>query len=125
MLTAPGNVGTTITFDKLDKTPPTYGYSLGEFNASLASLWLPMTDLLFSTNFMMFLEDPNRVIDITSPAAREQCETSALSKTCKLRYYVAGGIDTYAPSLLAVGRSEADAFLAEVGPRSWHSCSKR
>jgi hypothetical protein len=65
---------------------------------------------------MMFLEDSTRVIDITPPAAREQCEAGALNQDCQLRYYVAGGIENFAPWLLACGRLQADAFLAEVGP---------
>ena len=69
-----GNVATTITFEKLDKNTPTYGYGIGTFNASLASLWLPMTDLLFSTNFMSFLSDGTRVIDITPPKDQKRCD---------------------------------------------------
>jgi hypothetical protein len=75
-----------------------------------------MTDLLFSTNFMEFLSDGTRVVDITSPAARKLCdEGNSDDQQCKLRYYVAGGVENFAPRLLAAGKSEADAFLAEVG----------
>lgn len=110
-----GDVNTAVTFDKIDANAPAYGYSLGNFNASMAAIWHPMADLLFSTNFMYFLSDGARVVDLTTPKAREQCQRDDLSKhQCKLTYYVAGSISDFAPSLLAHGHSRGDAFLAEV-----------
>jgi hypothetical protein len=73
-----------------------------------------MADLLFSTSFMFFLSDGTRVVDTTSTAAREQCRRSDQGKgECKLSYYVAGGVDDFAPALLASGYSHADAFIAQ------------
>ncbi|KAF2727751.1 hypothetical protein EJ04DRAFT_581808 [Polyplosphaeria fusca] len=108
------DVNTVATFNKLNATPSTYSYGVGEFNASLAAIWHPMADLLFSTSFMYFLTDGTRVIDITPAGAREDCTQGISSEgKCKLSYYVAGGIGDFAPSLLASGDARADAFLAE------------
>ncbi|KAF1967526.1 hypothetical protein BU23DRAFT_559316 [Bimuria novae-zelandiae CBS 107.79] len=109
------NVNTAITYDKLTITAPVTGYGVGTFNASLAAIWHPMADLLFSTNFMYFLSDGARVVDITAPAARARCNDG--EENCVVSYYVSGGSGDFAPALLASGDSRgADAFLAEAQP---------
>src|SRR4051812_17025011 len=100
-----GNVSTTITFDKINPNTPTYAYGVGPFNASLAAIWHPMADLFYSTNFMYFLADGARVIDITAPSARAECNSKP--ESCKLSYYVSGGIADFAPSLIANGDAKA------------------
>ena len=71
-----------------------------------------MADLLFSTNFMYFLSDARRVIDITPSAARSRCDDG--ESGCSLSYFIAGGIGDFATQLLASGGAGVtDAFLAE------------
>ena len=108
-------MSTAITYDKLTDTAPVLGYGVGTFNASLAAIWHPMADLLFSTNFMYFLSDTSRVIDITPAEARDRCNNG--HDGCTVSYYVSGGSGDFAPALLASeGSRGADAFLAEGQP---------
>lgn len=110
-----GDVSTTVTYDKLTVTAPVNGYGVGTFNASLAAIWHPMADLLFSTNFMYFLSDAARVVDITPSEARDRCNNG--DDGCAVSYYVSGGSGDFAPALMANGHSRgADAFLAEAQP---------
>lgn len=110
-----GDVTTGITYDKLTTTAPVEGYGVGTFNASLARIWHPMADLLFSTNFMYFLSDGARVVDITTSEARNRCNDG--EDGCAVSYFVSGGSGDFAPALLASGGSRsADAFLAISQP---------
>ncbi|KAK7180879.1 hypothetical protein DPSP01_014430 [Paraphaeosphaeria sporulosa] len=109
------DVSTAITYDKLTDKAPVYGYGIGIFNASLAAIWHPMADMMFSTNFMYFLADGARVVDITAPDARKRCNSG--EDGCEASYFVSGGSGDFAPALLASGGSRgADAFLAESQP---------
>ncbi|PGH18383.1 hypothetical protein AJ79_00450 [Helicocarpus griseus UAMH5409] len=106
------DVGTTTTFDKLGT--PMYGYGMGVFNASLAQIWQPMTDLLYSSRFEGFLFDSTASYDLTSPAARSTCDVEDPDiRRCVLRYYITAGIENFAPEFLSVNHNHADAFLAE------------
>lgn len=110
-----GDVSTTITYDKLTDAAPVDGYGIGTFNASLAAIWHPMADMMFSTNFMYFLADGARVVDITASDARQRCDSG--EDGCEASYFVSGGIGDFAAALLASSGSRgADAFLAESQP---------
>jgi hypothetical protein len=78
-----------------------------------------MADLLFSTNFMYFMADDARVVDLTPAANRVDCHIDrgskeASTKQCRLTYYVAGGIGDFLPRVLGAGNAEADVYIAEV-----------
>ncbi|KAH8749690.1 hypothetical protein F5882DRAFT_488495 [Hyaloscypha sp. PMI_1271] len=66
------NVETRATFYRVETTP-VYGFGIGTFNASLARLWAPATDLLYSTGFNEFVSDTTRTVDITEGSNRENC----------------------------------------------------
>jgi hypothetical protein len=76
------------------------GYGIGDFNASLATLLNPMTDLTFSTRFKDFLSDSERAIETTSDSDRDTC-ASVSDSICKTSYFVPGGVQNFAPALLA------------------------
>lgn len=80
--------------------PASRGYGIGTFNASLATLLSPMTDLTFSTRFKDFLSDPDRSIDTTPDADRDDCANNA-QKPCMTSFHVPGGVKNFAAALLA------------------------
>ena len=80
--------------------PASRGYGIGTFNASLATLLSPLTDLTFSTMFKDFLSDPNRSIDTTTDADRAECADD-VNSTCRSSYFIPGGVKNFAPALLA------------------------
>lgn len=73
---------------------------MGTFNASLAQLMNPMTDLTFSTRFKDFLSDSDRVQETTSDVDRDKCIQNSMSN-CRANYFVPGGVENFAPALLA------------------------
>ncbi|KAG4436281.1 hypothetical protein IFR05_008221 [Cadophora sp. M221] len=82
------------------------GYSVGGFDASLAPLLQPMTDLIFGTRFKDFLSDPDLIIDVSTDADRKSCSNVLGSNTttnCRSKYFLPGGIEQFAPQLV-VGR---------------------
>jgi hypothetical protein len=96
-----GNVETRPTFYPATTLPQARGYGIGTFNASLAPLLQPTTDLLFSTRFKSFLSDSNLAIDITENGNRKDCGCRIQNKMCRMEYYVPGGIENAAPAILA------------------------
>jgi hypothetical protein len=93
-------VETGIIFYPTTTVAASRGYSIGQFNASLAELLNPMTDLAFSTRFKDFLSDSERSIDTTADADRDACASNSNS-TCRTSYFVPGGVQNFAPALLA------------------------
>jgi hypothetical protein len=106
-----------LIFTPVKNAQPALGFGIGTFNATLATIWSPMTDLLFATRFSEFLIDPTRSIDITSGAKRSACESAFNGKAghiCDRTYYVPGGIENVVAWLLSGAAEEtADAFVAE------------
>jgi hypothetical protein len=83
--------------------PVAFGYGIGPFNASLAQLLQPITDSSFGTRFKQFLSDSDLVVDISSDTDRAGCSSGQLNDTlgpCRAKYFVPGGIEQFAPSLL-------------------------
>ena len=76
------------------------GYGIGTFNASLATLLNPMTDMAFSTRFKDFFSDSERTINTTPDADREECAQDS-SNVCRTSYFVPGGVENFAPALIA------------------------
>jgi uncharacterized membrane protein len=77
-----------------------------------------MTDLLYSSRFEGFLSNPAYAVDITSAEIRASClvEGMGAQPKCPLTYYVAVGVENFAPELLeALNAEGSDAFLAVVG----------
>jgi hypothetical protein len=90
---AEGNVETSPVFYQM-KTKPAHGYGIGAFNASLAELWAPATDLAFSTEFAGFLWNPALSIDITEAKYQGNCASQAgTSSDCRSEFYIPGGIE--------------------------------
>ncbi len=91
-------------------TPATQGYSIGAFNASLAPLLQPLTDTLFGSRFKDFLSDGDLVVDISTDTDRAQCSNRTPNSTeiCRMKYFVPGGIQQFAPHLLT-----SSAFIIE------------
>jgi hypothetical protein len=89
----------------------TYGFGVGSFNSSLATILQPMADLMFSTMFKDILSDSDRSIDISDDSDRARCASATTvspENGCRSKYYLPGGIENYAPALLAGdGRSNA------------------
>ena len=93
------------------ETEPAYGFSIGVFNASLAKLWAPATDLLFSTGFSGFMSDSTRAVDITEAKYRKSCSQDHSS--CKSAFYVPGGIEVSVQwDLESSGSTKSDVYLA-------------
>jgi hypothetical protein len=59
-----------------------------------------MTDLAFSTRFKDFLSDSDRSIETTSDADRDACASDS-NNICRSSYFVPGGVENFAPALLA------------------------
>jgi hypothetical protein len=93
-------VETRITFYPTTTVAASRGYGIGDFNASLATLLNPMTDLIFSTRFKDFLSDSERAIETTSDSDRDTC-ASVSNSICTTNFFVPGGIQNFAPALLA------------------------
>ncbi|KAF2760538.1 hypothetical protein EJ05DRAFT_509064 [Pseudovirgaria hyperparasitica] len=110
------NVETTKIFRPVHEDEMMMGYGIGTFNASLAAVWAPMTDLLFATRFSEFLLDTTRAIEVPTSNAVDACTasfTGSAAHTCEQTYYVPGGIENYAAWLLSDENSQkADSFMA-------------
>ncbi|PVH77728.1 hypothetical protein DL98DRAFT_573605 [Cadophora sp. DSE1049] len=81
----------------------TKGYSIGPFNATLATLLQPLADGVFGTRFKDFLSDPDLVREVSTNADRKGCSNTHLNDTkipCRSRFFVPGGIEQFAPQLL-------------------------
>lgn len=110
-----GNVQTSPVFYRVE-TEPAYGFGIGTFNASLAKLSAPATDLLYSTGFSDFISDSTRAIDITEPQQRRNCtyqNQEENSPECRSTVYVPGGVEISVQwDLESSGSPHADAFQA-------------
>src|SRR6266536_3509654 len=110
-----GNIDTRPTFYRVETTP-TYGFGIGTFNASLARIWAPATDLLYSTHFNEFVSDSTRTVDITEGGERKNCvprDDVQSGSGCLTTLFVPGGIENYVQELLESSKSiKADAYLA-------------
>jgi hypothetical protein len=84
---------------------PAYGFGVGTFNSSLATILQPISDLVISTKFKdLLLSDPDLSADISEDSDRAACAKAATispENGCRYRYYLPGGIEIYAPTLLA------------------------
>jgi len=83
---------------------PSCGFGVGDFNSSLATVLQPLADLIFSTRFKDILSDLDLTIDISEDSDRTSCAkatTISPDNGCRSRYYLPGGIENYAPVLLA------------------------
>ncbi|KAH6715881.1 hypothetical protein BKA61DRAFT_334378 [Leptodontidium sp. MPI-SDFR-AT-0119] len=79
------------------------GYSIGPFNATLATLLQPLSDGVFGTRFKDFLSDTDLVIDVSTAADRKGCSNAHRNDTklpCRSRFFIPGGIEQFAPQLL-------------------------
>jgi hypothetical protein len=95
----------------------TYGFGVGEFNSSLAAILQPMADLAFSTRFKDMLSDADRSIDISDDSDRVRCAlatTVSPDNGCRSKYYLPGGIENYAPVLMADDWSSNEGTLQPV-----------
>ena len=111
-----GNVETRPTFYGVETTP-IYGFGIGTFNASLAKLWSPATDLLYSTAFNEFISDSTRTVDITQASDRRNCpprsQAGNSSSDCVSTFYAPGGIENSVQWVLeSNGSAKADVYLA-------------
>jgi hypothetical protein len=112
---AEGNVQTMPIFNRVETTP-TYGFGIGTFNASLAKLWAPATDLLFSTGFNEFMSDATRTVRVTETADKRNCapqDQAGNTSDCLSTFYVPGGIENSVQRVLeSDGSTNANAYLA-------------
>ena len=110
-----GDVRTAPTFNRVETTP-TYGFGIGTFNASLAKLWAPATDLLFSTGFNEFMSDTTRTVPVTETANNRNCaprDQAGNTSDCVSTFYVPGGIENSVRWVLeSNGSINANAYLA-------------
>ncbi|KAH7317804.1 hypothetical protein BKA65DRAFT_108317 [Rhexocercosporidium sp. MPI-PUGE-AT-0058] len=94
-------------FFRKTSEPVARGYSIGSFNATLATLLQPLADGVFGTRFKDFLSDPDLVIDVSTNADRKGCSNAHRNDTkmtCRSRFFVPGGIEQFAPHLLVDNR---------------------
>ncbi|KAH7313171.1 hypothetical protein BKA65DRAFT_558385 [Rhexocercosporidium sp. MPI-PUGE-AT-0058] len=97
------DVETTLIFYPKTATPVFRGSSATAFDASLAPLLQPITDVIFSTRFKDFLSDPDLVIDVSTDADRKTCSHVHKNNTkinCQSKYFLPGSIEQFAPQLL-------------------------
>ena len=79
------------------------GYSVGEFNSTLATLLQPLSDGVFGTRFKDFLSDPDLSRDVSTEADRKGCSPAHFNDTtisCQSKFFIPGGIEQFAPRLL-------------------------
>ncbi|KAH7386418.1 hypothetical protein BKA64DRAFT_143148 [Cadophora sp. MPI-SDFR-AT-0126] len=96
--------------------PVAKGYSIGQFNSTLATLLQPLADGLFSTRFKDFLSDSDLGRDVSTDADRKGCSNAHLNDTkipCRSKFFIPGGIEQFAPQLL---NSEAFSGSDDIQP---------
>ena len=111
-----GNVNTRQAFNIIETVEPTFGFGIGDFNASLANFWAPMTDMLFSIRFNEFLTDQTRSIDITT---RNNLMICAAGDKCNQTFFVPGGIENLSASLINHSESVAAEAFTAVGQQGF------
>lgn len=83
--------------------PVAKGYSIGEFNATLATLLQPLSDGVFGTRFKDFLSDPDLSRDVSTKSDGNGCSFAHSNNTkipCRSKFFVPGGIEQFAPRIL-------------------------
>ncbi|KAK0111587.1 hypothetical protein ONS95_001936 [Cadophora gregata] len=92
--------------------PVAKAYSVGAFNATLATILQPLTDGSFGTRYKDFLSDPDLVREVSTNADRKGCSIAHFNDTkvpCRSKFLIPGGIEQFAPqSLNAEGFSGSD-----------------
>lgn len=116
-----GNLEPRLVVSPAPSSTSVSGYGIGNFNASLAEFWAPISDLVFSIDFNEFFVDPRRAVDITEATARDACDSqtsNVVPQGCQLSYFVPGDIENIVPGILEQpAATSATAFLSQ-GQRS-------